>query len=238
MRSTTASSSSSRSSTYRYSDIERTPSRDATARMVAAPMPCSSTSSSVVVTIRSSDRPRPGRLRRPGLVCAFVTKTSPQDDSCAQRPARSGHLPAARLLIILRSAGFMNPPRPCSAPDRPARRPPAHTSTRIPQLPRFAQNAAAAGKGRHRAGHSRGGAARRPDWPPAYRAAVAYRLPFSFFRSFRSSRSSEKGSFSIGCPPATARPRSSSALNSAPNRMATLEIHIQIRKTMTPARLP
>jgi len=33
-----------------------------------------------------------------------------------------------------------------------------------------------------------------------------------------------------GWPPATARPRSSSALNSAPSRIATFEIHIQIRK--------
>ena len=46
------------------------PSRDATARIVAAPMPCSSTSSSVAVTIRSSDRPRPGVLRRPCLALA------------------------------------------------------------------------------------------------------------------------------------------------------------------------
>jgi hypothetical protein len=30
-----------------------------------------------------------------------------------------------------------------------------------------------------------------------------------------------------------ARPRCSSALNSAPNSTATLEIHIQMRKTMT-----
>ena len=63
IRSTTASNSSSRSCTYLYSDIERTPNRDDTARIVAAPMPCSSTSSSVAVTIRSSDRPRPGRLQ-------------------------------------------------------------------------------------------------------------------------------------------------------------------------------
>ena len=71
----TASNSSSRSCTYRYSDIERTPSRDDTARIVAAPMPSSSISSSVTVTIRSSDRPRPGRLRRPRAPCARITGT-------------------------------------------------------------------------------------------------------------------------------------------------------------------
>ena len=53
---------------------------------------------------------------------------------------------------------------------------------------------------------------------------------FYFFLSLRSSRSSEKGSCPARCPAAMARPRSSSALNSAPSRTATLEIHIQIRK--------
>ena len=70
IRSTTASSSSSRSRTYLYSDIERTPSRDDTARIDAAPMPCSSTSSSVAATIRSAatDHDPGGYYGRPRLV--------------------------------------------------------------------------------------------------------------------------------------------------------------------------
>ena len=39
-------------------------------------------------------------------------------------------------------------------------------------------------------------------------------------------------------PPAAARPRSSSVLNSAPNKIAMLEIHSQTRKMITPAMLP
>ena len=56
--------------------------------------------------------------------------------------------------------------------------------------------------------------------------------------SLRVSRSSVNGSSSGGSPRAMARPRASSALNSAPISTAVLEIHIQIRKMITPARLP
>jgi 2-polyprenyl-3-methyl-5-hydroxy-6-metoxy-1,4-benzoquinol methylase len=57
-------------------------------------------------------------------------------------------------------------------------------------------------------------------------------------RSLVVSRSSVYGSWSGGRPLAMARPRSSSALNSAPMSTAMLETHIQIRKMITAARLP
>jgi hypothetical protein len=57
-------------------------------------------------------------------------------------------------------------------------------------------------------------------------------------RSLRVSRSSVNGSWSGGRPLAMARPRSSSALNSAPMSTAMLETHIQTRKMITAARLP
>src|SRR5436190_17463182 len=44
--------------------------------------------------------------------------------------------------------------------------------------------------------------------------------------------------FSSGTPLASSRPRSISAFISAPSSTAMLEIHSQIKKTMTPARLP
>jgi hypothetical protein len=70
---------------------------------VAAPMPSWSTSSSVVVTIRSSDRPRPGRLRRLCSPVARLTGT-PSWDNCRDdngQPPSSGD---ARIIMI--SLGF------------------------------------------------------------------------------------------------------------------------------------
>jgi low affinity Fe/Cu permease len=64
-------------------------------------------------------------------------------------------------------------------------------------------------------------------------------LFFFFLRILRMSRGSTYGSSPSGTsPPAAARPRSSSALNSAPNKIAMLEIHSQTRKMITPAMLP
>ena len=55
----------------------------------------------------------------------------------------------------------------------------------------------------------------------------------------RVSRGSTNGSLSSGLfPPSIARPRSSSALNSAPRRMAMFEIHSHTRKTITPPSAP
>ena len=51
-------------------------------------------------------------------------------------------------------------------------------------------------------------------------------------------RGSTNGSSSAGWPPSITRARSSSALNSAPSRIATFESHSQTRKMITPARVP
>ena len=67
-----------------------------------------------------------GRLRRPGLVCAFVTETSPQDDGCAQRPARSGPSAGCSPADHLKVCGLYKSACVCSPPGWPARRPQAH----------------------------------------------------------------------------------------------------------------
>ena len=56
--------------------------------------------------------------------------------------------------------------------------------------------------------------------------------------SLRVSRGSRNGSSLAGCPALIWRPRSSSALNSAPSRIAMFEIHSQTRKTITPPKAP
>jgi hypothetical protein len=72
----------------------------------------------------------------------------------------------------------------------------------------------------------------------ATRAGFRARCPPRPRRSFLVSRIATKGSASGGAPALMARPRSSSALNSAPSRMAILVIHSQIRKMIMPAMLP
>ena len=60
-----------------------------------------------------------------------------------------------------------------------------------------------------------------------------------FVSILRVSRGSANGSWSSGRMPASiARPRSSSALNSAPSRIMMFEIHSQTRNTIGPARAP
>src|SRR4051812_44540266 len=56
--------------------------------------------------------------------------------------------------------------------------------------------------------------------------------------SLRVSRGSRNGSTSSGWPASICRPRSSSALNSAPSRMAMLESHSQTKKMITPPMAP
>jgi hypothetical protein len=59
------------------------------------------------------------------------------------------------------------------------------------------------------------------------------------FSILRVSRGSANGSWSSGRMPASiARPRSSSALNSAPSRIIMFEIHSQTRKMIGPASAP
>ena len=55
---------------------------------------------------------------------------------------------------------------------------------------------------------------------------------------FGSSRTGRYGSLSAGWPASIRRPRSSSALSSAPNRITTLVIHSQTRKTTMPPSAP
>ena len=82
-----------------------------------------------------------------------------------------------------------------------------------------------------------------PDTDPGHRGPPADRAPprpqrGSSSSNFRVSRGSTYGSSSAGRPAAMARPRSSSALSSAPRRIARLLIHNHTRKMMIPARLP
>jgi hypothetical protein len=58
------------------------------------------------------------------------------------------------------------------------------------------------------------------------------------FSILRVSRGSTNGSLSSGWPASMARPRSSSALNSAPSRIMMFEIQSQTRKMIGPASAP
>jgi hypothetical protein len=87
-------------------------------------------------------------------------------------------------------------------------------------------------------GAPRWGADRHPGGPGPNPGGTGSRTSRGQPSSLRVSRGSRNGSLSSGWPARICRARSISALNSAPNRITTFEIQSQVRKMITPPRVP